>query len=295
MDTFKDILVQMNSAENVDSCLQTALLIAKDFKAHIEAVHIHQEPSALLPVPVVASDMGGFVVNDVVSAEEEVSAQAADKMRHVFEKFVEKHDVQPKTEPEGGLETVTAEFREIYGRGDEVLAWCSRVSDLTILPRPSTLVEDVTDTFTELNATLMESSAAVLVAPILPPVSVGKKIAIAWDGSQEVAKAVTFAMPFLVKAEEVTILETATPNETWADARALARRLAWHGIETKTVKLPEFISVSSQGDELIKQAAGYYDLLVMGAYTQGYMRRWILGSTTRYMVDNADIPLFMAH
>ncbi|MGN0904121.1 MAG: universal stress protein [Alphaproteobacteria bacterium] len=294
MDTFKDILVQLDTPDNSDAALQTALLVARTFTGHLNVIHVHQEPSCVLPMPVVTSDMAGFVVNDVVTAEENAFAKVADKMRQVFEKFVEHHGIRPKTEPESGLDAVTAEFREIYGCGDEVLSWCSRVADLTVLPRPGTSAM-ADDAFVTLNATLMESGTAALVAPVGVPVSVGKKVAIAWDASEEASKAVTFAMPFLTRAEEVLILETAAPNEEWAGAEALARRLGWHNISSSVMRLPEFISVSAQGDELIKQTCGRFDLLIMGAYTQSYMRRWILGSTTKYMVENADIPLFMAH
>ena len=103
------------------------------------------------------------------------------------------------------------------------------------------------------------------------------------------------AMPFLIDADEGVILETDLPNEEWADARALADRLAWHGIDASIVKLPETSSVAAKGLEIVRQACGRFDLLVSGAFTQSTMRRWILGSMTKYLIANADIALFMTH
>ncbi len=295
MNAFKNILVQLDAAQTSESVLQTALLTAKKFNGHLDVFHVHLEPSCILPVPVVSADMAGFVVNDVVQAEEKAFAANADEMRVIFEKFVEEHGLLPKTEPQAELKEITAQFREIFGCEDEVIAWCSRVSDLTVLARPELSSPTARDTLAVLNAALMESGSAILIAPREAPESVGNRIMIAWDATEEAAKAVTLAMPFLTRAEEVVILETDLPNETWADSHALARRLAWHGIKSEIVKIPETDSVSTKGAEIVRQACGRFDLLVTGAFTQSTMRRWILGSMTKYLIDNADIALFMTH
>ncbi len=295
MEAFKNILVQLDNVQSADSVLTTALLVAKKFYGHLDAFHVHLEPSHILPVPVVSADMAGFVVNDVVRAEEKAFAENADKVRRFFEKFVEEHGLLPKTEPQANLKEVTAQFREIFGFEDEVVAWCSRVADLTVLGRPDMSSPSAGDALTILNAALMESGSAILIAPQVKPETLGKRVIVAWDATEEAAKAVTLAMPFLIRAEEVVILETDLPNENWADAQALAKRLAWHGITAQIVKIPENISVSAKGAEIVRLACARFDLLVTGAFTQSTMRRWILGSMTKYLIDNADIALFMTH
>ena len=37
------------------------------------------------------------------------------------------------------------------------------------------------------------------------------------------------------------------------------------------------------------------DLLVMGAYAHSPLRELILGGVTQYMLDHADLPVFMRH
>lgn len=295
MDAFKDILVQLDNVQTADSVLTTALLVAKKFYGHLDAFHVHLQPSHILPLPVVSADMAGFVVNDIVRAEEKAFAENADKVRSVFEKFVEEHGLLPKAEPQPDLKEVTAQFREIFGAEDEIVAWCSRVADLAVFGRPDTSLPSSGDSLAVLNAALMESGSAVLIAPREKPETLGKRVIIAWDATEEAAKAVTLAMPFLTRAEEVVILETDQPNENWADAQALAKRLAWHGINAEIVKIPETVSVSAKGAEIVRLACARFDLLVTGAFTQSTMRRWILGSMTKYLIDNADIALFMTH
>ena len=45
----------------------------------------------------------------------------------------------------------------------------------------------------------------MLLAPADPPDSFGRRIAIAWNGSMQATRAVSSAMPFLTKADEVLI------------------------------------------------------------------------------------------
>src|SRR3546814_13923951 len=60
-----------------------------------------------------------------------------------------------------------------------------------------------------LTAALLESGKRVLMCPPGPGQSVGAKVAIAWNGSGEAARAMTAALPVLRKADAVTILASA--------------------------------------------------------------------------------------
>ena len=70
MDTFKDIKVKIDDTESALAALETALSVARKFTAHLDVFHIRPQPSCLVPVPVVSSDIAGFVVNEVVTADE---------------------------------------------------------------------------------------------------------------------------------------------------------------------------------------------------------------------------------
>lgn len=292
---YRDILVSISAEDGAESVLSAALLVAKRFCGHLDVIHVHPSPACILPVPVVSADVAGFVVNDVIRAEEKNYDENAGKTRAFFEKYAVDHCLPVLEQPQAGLKEVTARYREIFGAEDEVLSWCSRVSDLTVLPRPDLTAPTADAALDVLNAALMESGSAIMIAPRGVVETIGKRVIIAWDGSEESGKAVTMAMPFLIDADEVVILETDLPNEEWADARALADRLAWHGIDASIVKLPETSSVAAKGLEIVRQACGRFDLLVSGAFTQSTMRRWILGSMTKYLIANADIALFMTH
>ena len=293
MDTFKDIKVKIDDTESALAALETALSVARKFTAHLDVFHIRPQPSCLVPVPVVSSDIAGFVVNEVVTADERAADEAADKTRAAFGEFVKNHGLCPTDEPRKNIGEVSAEYREFDGAEAEMTAWCARAADLMVLPRPA---ENNPDNALEIvNAAVMEGGSAVLLAPQTKNPSVGERVAILWDGSEEASKAVAYAMPFLVRAQEVVIIETEVPLEEIAGAAELAKRLAWHEIVAQVVKMPEISSVSERAAEVIKQTCAHYDMLVMGAYTQSSMRRWILGSFTKSLILNADIALLMSH
>jgi nucleotide-binding universal stress UspA family protein len=80
-------------------------------------------------------------------------------------------------------------------------------------------------------------------------------------------------------------------------AQDLAIYLQWHGIQTAARTL-ETATNDRQAIAIALLAAlteGSVDLLVMGAYTHSRMRQLILGGFTRHVLENAAIPVFMAH
>ena len=293
MNGFKHILTALSGAETAENVLKTAYLCARKFNGHMDAVHVRPSPSCLLPIPVVSSDVTGFVVSDIVANEESVYAKNARDIENLFDRFVRLNRIDVCEEP-SLFPHVTAQFRTFDGAAEELAVFLSRVSDLTIMPRPVRNAAPNDDTFGILNAVLMETGAAVLLPASGIPETVGTKIAVEWNGTAEAAKAVTLAVPFLRKAKQLVIFETAELPE-YGNAAALRNFLAWSGIKAQVVSLEKNLSSGAQGEQLTAAVRDGFDLLVMGAYTQSSMRRWILGSVTRYMIENADIALFLAH
>ena len=145
-----------------------------------------------------------------------------------------------------------------------------------------------------LNAALFETGRRVLVAPLLAPTSLGRNIAIAWNGSAEASRAVANAIPFLTRSEAVIILAAETDKTPHSTAGELATYLAWHSIAAEIGDFsPERPSV---GEALLGEATSRgADLLVMGGYSHSRMRQLILGSVTRHVLTAAELPVLMAH
>src|SRR3546814_16068041 len=106
--------------------------------------------------------------------------------------------------------------------------WSSDVcsSDLIVVARPD---RDMNLGLNTLTAALLESGKLVLMCPPGPGQSVGAKVAIAWNGSGEAARAMTAALPVLRKADAVTILASAD-RELPISGEDAGRYLESHGV-----------------------------------------------------------------
>lgn len=118
------------------------------------------------------------------------------------------------------------------------------------------------------------------------------RAAIAWNGSIEATRAVKGALPLLQMGKGVDVLQVG--DVAMADATALAGYLMRHGIKPRIRKLKDRKSATAKIILGETQDAGC-GLLVMGAYSHSPLREMVLGGVTRYMFDEAGLPLLLAH
>ena len=141
-------------------------------------------------------------------------------------------------------------------------------------------------------AALVTAGRPLLLAPALPPGTVGKQIAVAWNGSTGGAQAVAAALPLLAKADAVHVLTVKTEKTRSSEGERLVDYLQWHGITARATVLPEQDSV---GDLLLANAGDLgADLLVMGGDVQNRLQELLLGGVTTYVFAHAKLPIFVA-
>lgn len=123
-----------------------------------------------------------------------------------------------------------------------------------------------------------------------------KKIAIAWDGSKEAARAAFAAEPLLREGVSVRILHS-PKNLDYHDRSAAAPNrltnwLAARGIEATSTAVS---ASGGLGEGLLKAADGC-DLLVAGAYGQSRIAQFIFGGVSRTLLSATAGPsLLIAH
>ncbi|MEP3783644.1 universal stress protein [Ascidiaceihabitans sp.] len=124
------------------------------------------------------------------------------------------------------------------------------------------------------------------------------RVFVAWNSSEAAATAVHAALPYLKEADEVVIGcfdPVMTPVQDGQDPGVdVAKWLSHHGCNVTVSQYP------SGGRELgtsIQERAAETgaDLIVMGAYGHARMIQTVLGGTTRTMIEQADVPLLLAH
>jgi len=241
-------------------------------------------------VPLVGEGMSGAMVEEMMSAAERQAATRAVAARAIFDDCLGRLGVTLALAPGGA--GVSAEWVDLVGREEEVVAWRGRLADVVALARPGEGA-DMPSPMT-LNAALMESGRPLL---LVPPgaAAFGRHVAIAWNGSAEAGRAVAAALPFLERAGAVTVLSVAEDERTTeAPAGELTAYLAWHGIDARLRQMRG--QSTHAGEALLAECrdAGA-DLLVMGAYTHSRLRQLILGGVTRHVLHHTPLACLMCH
>ncbi len=173
----------------------------------------------------------------------------------------------------------------------------ARFSDLVILPKPYGKGHG-SELEPTLEAALFEGQAPVLMVPDNSvPMATPKTISIGWNESAEALVATRAALPFLKSADlvHVVVIDPPTHGPNRSDPGGLLSQfLSRHGVSVEVDVLSK--TQPRVSDVLLRHATDTKtDMIVMGAYGHSRFREAILGGATRNMLEQADIPVFLAH
>lgn len=127
----------------------------------------------------------------------------------------------------------------------------------------------------------------------LPPF---KKVMMAWDGEQESANAIHRSLSWLSNSSDIHLATVdPEPNDTGPNpGDDMASFLARQNFSVTVDRLPSSDrSISRVLNEHATDLGA--NLIVMGAYGHSRLREWLLGGTTREMLEQDEFPLFLAH
>ncbi|MEY4983188.1 MAG: hypothetical protein RIR62_1454 [Pseudomonadota bacterium] len=192
------------------------------------------------------------------------------------------------------METAVAQL----GGLTDLVAQRARFADLVVLPRPYGHDQGAEAEAT-VEAALFEGRAPVLVVPDSGVGQSGapRRVVIAWNQSAEAMTAVRRALPLLTAADTVNIAVIDPPThgpERSDPGGMLCQMLVRHGARAEVAVLAKTLPRIS--DILARHVRDMdADMLVMGAYGHSRFREAILGGATRNMLEQADVPVLMAH
>ena len=140
---------------------------------------------------------------------------------------------------------------------------------------------------------LRENPRPVVVVP--STLGDGESVVVAFDGSLQASRALqAFEASGLGKDRKVHVVSIAEEHKVAArHADRAVEFLASHDIKAEPTALA---SPDDPATVLVRQAREFSaGLIVMGVYGQPLMREFFLGSTTRTMLKETPVPLFVSH
>ncbi len=292
---FKSILVPTMGFSSDPVALETAVLVARAFKGHLECVHVRPDSQQIL-IQAAGYDMGmgmgtQMVMGDLIDVLQREDAKRTERAHKTFEAFCKREAVPLATAPTGEP-SATAAWREVSGRESDILVAEARVHDLTVFGNVTALgglARTIAGTM------LINGGRPLLLAAPHAPKQIGKSVVVAWKPSPEAARAVSAAMPILADAAKVTVVTIAENEEETANsAEALVANLRWHGINAEISYMAH--PAGPTQDTLLQCAKEVgADLLVMGAYGHSRLSEFVFGGVTRHVLGGAPIPVLLVH
>ena len=277
---FKSVMSVLTDAEFAEHALNQASQFARSKGAHLDVLCLGVDRSQM---GYYFSGASAVVVETTLNQARE-EAKAIERVAETFLK-----NTECRWGVEAGVTQMTEVARHVAAR--------ARFSDLTILPKPYGNDHGV-EMETTVEAALFDASAPVLVVPDNGNViTTPKKITVAWNESQEALRAARAALPLLAEADlvRVVVIDPPTHGPNRSDPGGLlSTYLARHGVRVEIDVLSK--SMPRVSDVLLRHAQDTdAEMIVMGAYGHSRFRESILGGATRHMLEQAEIPVFMAH
>ncbi len=292
--TIKKLMVPFLETDMAERAFDAAVVIAKQYKAHLDVVHMRQRITPALPGNVYYPIATTYVEENIEVLKEAADLRASD-LKKRFEKLCSEHSISIQEQVEHTDDKgATASWTDTEKNLPYDLAARARVANMTVFARPSNHAPQYAVGLIE--ETIFQSGQSALIVGKTQAVSAfPKTVLIAWDGGREAARAVSASLPILQQAE--TVIVAAIGEMPWGaePPESAASFLRLHGVHAVNIH-PALDKHEHAEEVLLGQAKSKEaDLVVMGAYSHNRWREMILGGFTRFMLHHSDIPLLMAH
>lgn len=280
---YKSLLMVATSTTRIGTVISGAARIAQAHDAHLD----------ILALGVDRTQIGYSYVGSgavILQAALDRAEQEARDIEAAARKAVAGEDAALRWSIEAAVSQL--------GAMTELVAQRARFADLVVLGRPygpdlGPEAEAVVE------AALFEGHAPVMILPdsgaALP--AIPRRVVIAWNQSAEAMAAVRLALPILKHADSVniTVIDPPTHGAERSDPGGmLCQMLVRHGVHAEVSVLAR--TMPRVSDVLARHVRDQNaDLLVMGAYGHSRFREAILGGATRNMLEQAEVPVLMAH
>jgi len=286
----KTILVPATGSGSDAATFAAALAIARPFAAHLDMLHVRQDPVALA-VAMTTDAGGGALAAGLVQQLEKDARERERKAHELFTRFCADAGLAVISAPTpASAKAPSAEWHVATGEEPRWMAAYGVAADLVVTPRTTGAEELARAT---LETVLLECGRPVLIPAATALPAKFERIAIAWKPTPQAARAVAAAMPFLGRASEIAVVTVEEAAEGHDDADRLVHNLGWHGLAATAQPLKP--GPAGAAATLLTGIRDRADLLVMGGYGHSRLREWVFGGFTQHVLAHAPLPVLIAH
>jgi nucleotide-binding universal stress UspA family protein len=284
----KRVLVPLLGQSGDRSALDAAAAFLKGHGGHIEARLYRRNPKDVMPI--VGEGFSATAIEQVMEAAEAAAKEQDTSVKATFDSWQNATGVEIGAAKPGGS-VVTADLDSVIGPILNTFTKRGRLADLIVFARP--MSQGQPDRESLLEAAMMDTGKPVLLVPDDGTTTAGKTVIVAWNGSKEAARAVSVAMPVLVRAESVTVLNV-KDGDVAVDPQELADVLKLNGVNA-TATVADMAKAGVANTLEAEAAKIKADLVVIGAYSHSRMREFILGGVTDDMLNEILLPVLLVH
>jgi len=277
-----DLMLPITGTAGDENAVTAAVSLAANYGAHLSVVQ-----SILLPLPVPGP--WGITPNLMLSEMYADLNAEADKQAIRLRNRL-------------GKESVSWEVRADETKfldPPRAMALQARYADLSVLTAPTGSANDAARVRAFFSALLFESGRPVLAIPPHHTAELPlRHVVVAWMPCREAARALHDALPLMTGAtsiDVVTIDPAVGDTNHGADPGVdIATHLARHGLAVNVVNRPR--NDQTVATALLRHAAeSGAQLLVAGGYGHSRLREWVLGGTTRELLQAMHLPILFSH
>ncbi len=274
---YKKMFFPIGGGDELEERLYGAFLIAKHFNTRLEVLQSYFESSYGIGDAAIFSqdihDSIEEVLKNKLRVEKEEFLALVEKVKNDLE-IVEDENLKIDINIQEGIRS---SMIELY----------SKVSDILIAATPPEGIP--TTTF---ETTVQKTGKPVIMFPRGMRKFSLDSILVGWNNSAEASRALTSSIKILKVAKRVEIITAKEYVKYDSLLDDLIKYLNMHGIKA-TAKIVETTMIP--GEALLKHATeGKFDLIVAGASSHKSFRELMLGGTTKYLLENSELPVFLS-
>lgn len=282
-----EILVPATGTTRDEVAIAVAMQLAKSFNAHVVVQFVHPDPAGA--VPLLGVPLSTEAMQAIIDGQTQFAQAAAARASETLSSLARRSGLEI-ARPQALPVVATCSFRKLWGDTARLIADAARLSDLVVFgPVRWRDSPEINEAFLDVLRTVRRP---VLVANQIRGSYLGK-IAIGWDGSAFAAHAICGAMPFLRRAELVTILEVRPKDATETSDSDLVEYLSRNQVkfERRTIAATHM----TPAETLLSEAgAAGAEMLVAGGYGHDHLWETFFGGVTDTLLAKAKIPVLFA-